>query len=173
MNTSVFDAVVRTWGCGTRRSVLRLVASTAAGAVVLGQFGVDDAAAGCVAPGKKCKSKNGGKKKCCGGAKCQGKRCACPGNAIACGKNCCQPGQLCLGEESCVNGDLTAGDICNPETPLACETGNCQCISNGEITQCTCRQEACFAFGVPCENTSQCCTGGCEGFTNTCLPIEA
>jgi hypothetical protein len=26
---------------------------------------------------------------------------------------------------------------------------------------------------VPCTNTVQCCTGGCEGFTNTCLPIEA
>jgi hypothetical protein len=171
MESSRFDDVVRSWGCGTRRSMLRLVAGTAAGALVLGQLGIDDAAAKCVAPGKKCKSKNGKKKKCCGGAKCQGKRCKCPGEAIACGKNCCKPGQICQGD-TCVNGSLEPGDLCDPDAPFACETGNCQCISDGIITQCTCRQEACFGFGVPCENTSECCTGGCEGFTNTCLPIE-
>lgn len=164
------EDLVQTWGCGTRRGVLRLVAGTAAGAVLLGRLGID-AAAKCVAPGKKCKSKKG-KRKCCGGATCQGRKCTCPGNVIACGKTCCQPGQVCQGD-TCVNGALEAGALCDPEAPLACETGNCQCISNSEITQCTCRQAACFGFGVACENTVQCCSGGCEGFTNTCLPIEA
>lgn len=168
---TAIEEMVQTQGCGTRRGVLRLVAGTAVGAVLLGRLGIDAAAAKCVAPGKKCKSKKGKKKKCCGGAKCQGKRCTCPGDAIACGKNCCKPGQVCQGD-TCVNGALEAGDFCDPDAPLACETGNCQCISNGEITQCTCRQEVCFGFGVACENTVQCCSGGCEGFTNTCLPIE-
>ncbi len=170
MDSSRFDDVVRAWGCGTRRSMLRLVAGTATGALVLGQLGIDDASAGCVAPGKKCKSKNGDKKKCCGGAKCQGKKCKCPEGAIACGKNCCKPGQICQGD-TCVNGTLEPGDHCDPDEPFACETGNCQCIPFEDDQICTCRQETCFGFGVPCENTVQCCTGGCEGFTNTCLPI--
>lgn len=172
MESSRFDTMVQAWGCSTRRSVLRLVAGTTAGALVLGQLGIDDAAAGCAAPGKKCKKKNGKKKKCCGGATCQGKKCKCPGSAIACGKNCCKPGQICQGDDTCVNGNLEPGDICDPDEPLACETGNCQCITGMGITQCTCRQDACFGNGVPCTNTVQCCTGGCEGFTNTCLPIE-
>jgi hypothetical protein len=172
MASSRRDAMVRTWGCGTRRSLLlRLVAGTTVGAAVVGRLGLEDAAAKCVAPGKKCKRKNGKKKKCCGGATCQGKKCRCPGGAKACGKSCCQPGQVCLGD-TCVNGALEPGDLCDPDAPFACETGNCQCISGMGITQCTCRQEACFGHGVPCENTSQCCTGGCEGFTNTCLPID-
>jgi hypothetical protein len=168
------DTIVQTWGCETRRSLmLRLFAGTAVGAAVLGRLGLEDAAAGCVAPGKKCKGKNGKKKKCCGGAKCQGKKCRCPGsNVVICGKNCCKPGQNCL-DGTCVNGDLAPGAICDPDRPYACKTGNCQCITLGNMTQCTCRQEACFGHGVPCDNTSQCCTGGCEGFTNTCLPIEA
>src|SRR5215204_6012403 len=95
---TAIEEMVQTRGCGTRRGVLRAVAGTAAGAVLLGRLGIDDAAAAkCVAPGKKCKSKNG-KKTCCGGAKCQGKKCTCPGDAIACGKNCCKPGQVCQGD---------------------------------------------------------------------------
>ncbi len=173
MDASRVEGMVRSWGCTSRRSVLlRLFAGTTVGAVVLGGLGLEDAAAGCVAPGKKCKGKNGKKKKCCGGAKCKGKKCKCQGNTFGCGKECCQAGQVCLGETECANGDLDTGDICDPDEPLACASGNCQCISNGEITQCTCRQVACFGNGVACDTTSQCCSGGCEGFTNTCLPIE-
>ncbi len=73
---------------------------------------------------------------------------------------------------TCVIGPLQPGDFRDPDAPLACTTGNGQCISNGEITQCTCRQEVCFAYGAPCTNTVQCCQGGREGFMNTCLPIE-
>src|ERR687890_828047 len=82
---TAIEEMVQTWGCGTRRGLLRAVVGTAAGAVLLGGLGIDAAAAKCVAPGKKCKSKNG-KKKCCGGAKCQSKKCTCPGDAIVCGK---------------------------------------------------------------------------------------
>lgn len=171
MDPRQFDSLARLWGRGTRRSVLRLIGGTTLGAALLSQIGAQPAAAKCVKPGKKCK-KNGKKLKCCGSAKCKGKKCKCTGDTFACGKTCCQPGQDCLGESLCVNGALAAGDLCDPEAPLACETGNCQCISNAEITQCTCRQEACFGNGVACETTSQCCSGGCEGFTNTCLPIS-
>ena len=60
---------------------------------------------------------------------------------IACGDACCKPGQVCQGGNTCVNGALEPGDLCNPDQPFACQTGNCQCISNAEITQCTCRKE--------------------------------
>lgn len=171
MDTTRFDTMARLFERGTRRGILRLMAGTTLGATLLAQFGAEEANAKCVKPGKKCKKKSGKKRKCCGGAKCKGKKCKCTGDTFKCGKTCCQPGQECQ-DGTCVNGSLEAGAHCDPETPLECQTGNCQCISNAEITQCTCRQAACFDFGVPCENTSQCCSGGCEGFTNTCLPIE-
>lgn len=188
MDPMRFDALARWLGRGTRRSVLQAVAGTTLGVALLGHAEPEDAAAKkkCVKPGKKCKKK-GKKLKCCGTATCSGKRCVdnapepgpepgpggCPADApLACGATCCKPGQVCQGGTTCVNGNLEPGDFCNPEEPSACETGNCQCISDGIITQCTCRQEACFGFGVACTNTVQCCTGGCEGFTLTCLPIE-
>jgi hypothetical protein len=58
---TAIEEMVQTFGCGTRRGVLRLVAGTTAGAVLLGGLGIDAAAAKCVAPGKKCKSKKGKK----------------------------------------------------------------------------------------------------------------
>ena len=59
---TAIEELVQTSGCGTRRGVLRLVAGTAAGAALLGRLGIDDAAAKCVAPGKKCKGKKGKKR---------------------------------------------------------------------------------------------------------------
>ncbi len=188
MDPTRFDAMARLLARGTRRSVLQVLAGTTLGAALLGHAESEDAFARkkkCVKPGKKCKKK-GKNLKCCGTATCSGKRCVdnapqpqpepagCPADSpLTCGEACCKPGQVCQGGNTCVNGALEPGDLCNPDQPFACQTGNCQCISNAEITQCTCRQEACFGFGVPCTNTVQCCTGGCEGFTNTCLPIEA
>jgi hypothetical protein len=201
MNPEQFDTIARVYQRGSRRQVLRLVGGTALGATVLSLVGRDEASAKCRSLGATCGKKKGkgkGKKrKCCSGATCQAGTCQCPsgtepcGNSccpsgggtpdpkpcppdapLACGAACCKPGQLCLGEAECINGDLEPGDHCNPDEPFACQTGNCQCISDGIITQCTCRQETCFGYGVPCTNTVQCCTGGCEGFTNTCLPIE-
>lgn len=199
MHPDRFDTIARIYQRGSRRHVLRLVGGTALGAALLSRIGSEEASAKCQPIGAKCGKKKGkGKKrKCCNGVTCQSGICQCPAGAIpsgdsckpsdsgtpdpktcpseaplACGAACCKPGQLCQGEAVCINGDLEPGDYCNADEPFACQTGNCQCISDGIITQCTCRQAACFGYGVPCTNTVQCCTGGCEGFTNTCLPIE-
>ena len=199
MNADRFDTFARIYQRGSRRQMLRLFGGTALGAALLSLADGSEAKAKCRSLGATCGKKKGkGKKrKCCSGSICQVGTCQCPagtvpsGNScspsndgspepkicpsdapLACGAACCKPGQLCQGETTCINGDLEPGDYCNVDEPFACQTGNCQCISDGIITQCTCRQEACFGYGVPCTNTVQCCTGGCEGFTNTCLPIE-
>jgi hypothetical protein len=171
---SRFDDVVKSWGCGTRRGLLRLMAGTAAGALVVGQLGIEDVAAKCVNPGKKCKGKDGKKEKCCGGAKCQGGRCRCKNGGTSCGKLCCQPGQVCQdgAPDVCVNGPLEPGDVCDPDKPLGCESGLCRCTEVIDVgTVCTCRQEGCFGFGTDCANTSQCCQGFCSGFDpEVCTP---
>lgn len=196
MDSNRFDAIARVFQLGSRRQALRLVGAAALGAPLLGRMNTANAKAKCRPLGATCGKKKGKgkKKKCCLGSTCQDGICQCPvgsvpsGNTcgpstdgpptcpatapLACGTACCKPGQLCQGETTCINGDLEPGDYCNLDEPFACQTGNCQCISDGIMTQCTCRQEACFGYGVPCTNTVQCCTGGCEGFTNTCLPIE-
>jgi hypothetical protein len=166
MESSKFDALTRSCETNTRRSVLRLLAGTSVGAMVLGRFGIDDAAAGCVKPGNKCKSKNGKKLKCCGGAKCKGGKCKCTNGGPACGKACCAPGQICedAASSTCVNGSLIPGDQCDPDKPLACQSGKCECFTLGDLTNCTCRQEGCFGQGVECGNTSQCCQGFCSEF---------
>jgi hypothetical protein len=167
LESSRFDDVVRTWGCSSRRSVLRLVAGTAVGTLLLGQLGIDDADAKCVAPGNKCKGKDGKKKKCCGGAKCQGGKCRCKNGGVGCGKACCAPGQLCQQGNplTCVNGPLEPGDICDPDAPLGCQSGKCVCVTVGEITACTCREEICLGLNnEECSNTADCCQGFCSEF---------
>jgi hypothetical protein len=165
VDSSRFDNLVRTWGCSSRRSVFRLMAGTAAGALMLGQLGVDDAAAGCVAPGGKCKTKDGKKKKCCGDAKCQGGKCRCKTGGPACGQACCAPGQVCqLGNPKTCVGPLDVGDVCDPDEPLACQTGNCGCTIVLDVgTVCTCREAQCFATKQQtCAETTECCDGHCS-----------
>lgn len=165
MESSRFDELAQQWGCSTRRSVFRLMAGTAAGAVVLGQLGIDDASAACVAPGKKCKGKNGKKEKCCGGAKCQGGKCRCKTGGPSCGKACCAPGQVCqLGNPKTCVGPLDVGEVCDPDVPLACKSGNCGCTFVLDVgTVCTCREKVCFATNKEtCANTSECCDGHCS-----------
>jgi hypothetical protein len=168
-----FDEVVRGWSGGTRRGLLRLLGGTAAGALLLGQLGADDVAAKCVNPGKKCKGKDGKKQKCCGGAKCQGGRCRCKTGGTSCGKVCCAPGQICLdgAPDVCV-GTLEPGDVCDPENPLACESGTCECVTLNDLTKCTCREELCGGINANCTDTSQCCKGFCSEFNQpfTCQP---
>jgi hypothetical protein len=172
LDSSRFDELVQQWGCSTRRSVFRLLAGTAAGAVVLGQMGIDDAAAACVKPGKKCKKGD----KCCGGAKCKGGKCKCTNGGATCGKACCAPGQVCedAASSTCVNGSLQPGDICDPDQPLGCASGECECVTIGENTICECRQEGCFGQGIECMNTSQCCKGFCSEFENppVCVTLD-
>jgi hypothetical protein len=152
----------------SRRTILRTAGIGALGAV-LARLGLEDAAAACKAPGKGCKQGD----KCCGGAKCRKDKCRCPKGRAECGKDCCQPGQVCQdgAPKVCVNGPLAPGDACSPKKELACASGNCECITNTEdVTVCTCRQDNCLGFGADCTNTSQCCAGGCDGFSDTCEP---
>jgi hypothetical protein len=165
VDQSRFDEVVRGWNAGTRRGLLRLVGGTTFGALLLGQFGADDAAAKCVSPGKKCKGKDGKKEKCCGSAKCQGGKCRCKTGGPACGKACCAPGQVCQlsNPKTCV-GPLAVGEVCNPDEPLGCKSGVCGCTFVLDVgTVCTCREAQCFAANAQtCLDTSECCDGHCS-----------
>jgi hypothetical protein len=156
---SRFDAVVRGWSGGTRRGLVRLLGGTAAGALLLGRLGMEEAAARCVKPDRKCK-KNGKKQKCCGGAKCKGKRCRCLGGRFGCGKNCCVPGQLCE-NGGCVNGPIPIGDACTEDQPGACTSGVCGC----NFGTCTCRDADCVGLGEACADDASCCLGACGGGT--------
>jgi hypothetical protein len=176
MDGSRFDAFTRLLGSDTRRSVLQLFTATALGGALLGASGAEDVDAKCVNPGKKCKKKNGKKKKCCGGAKCKGKKCKCTNGGVACGSTCCAPGQVCqdAGSSTCVNGPLQPGAQCDPDAPLGCQSGICSCITLEDLTSCTCRQEGCFGQNVECTQTSQCCEGFCSEFENpdSCQPFN-
>jgi hypothetical protein len=63
------------------------------------------AAAKCVKLGRTCKTKRG-KKRCCGGVTCQGKRCRCPADREPCDATCCAKGSVCDG------GTCVACDVC-------------------------------------------------------------
>lgn len=165
MDGKRFDELTAAIG-SSRRGLLRLAGIGALGAVFAG-LGLEDAAAACKKPGRPCKKGN----TCCGGATCKGKKCKCPKGRAACGKACCQSGQVCQqgAPKICVNGPKTPGASCNPNKPLECASGKCQCITNFEdVEVCTCRQDACLGLGADCTNTSQCCIGGCSGFTLKC-----
>jgi hypothetical protein len=169
---SRFDDVVKSLSGGTRRSLLRLMAGTAAGALVIGSLGLEEAAAACVKPGKKCDKKD----KCCGGAKCKGGKCKCTNGGATCGKACCAPGQICedAASSTCANGPLQPGDFCDPDQPLECQSGECECVTIGENTACECRQQGCFGQGIECTKTSQCCKGFCSEFEDppVCVTVD-
>ncbi|MDQ3695576.1 MAG: hypothetical protein M3464_18450 [Chloroflexota bacterium] len=152
----------------SRRGALRFVLAGAGGAAAL-RLGLGEAAAACRKPGKPCDKK---KHTCCGGAKCKAGMCKCKG-APACYGTCCEPGQICLNDIGCVNGPLETGDHCNPKKRFGCQSGICACISNTEIgTVCTCREHTCAHLTGLCAKTSDCCLGGCSGFTHQCEVIE-
>lgn len=169
MDGSRFDAWVRSWAATSRRGVIRLVSGGGLAALTA-KLGLEDAAAKCVSPGKKCKTKNGKKKKCCGGAKCKGKKCKCQDGTFACGKHCCIPGQLCQpssGVLTCANGSIPIQGECDPEQPGACASGVCGCGPGG----CTCRKEDCAPPGGDCSDggNPKCCDGLCfAGMPPTC-----
>lgn len=137
VDESRFDAWTRLLGTyRSRRTTLRAVAAGAL-ATALAARGGEEAAAKCVDPGKKCKSKHGKKKKCCGGAKCQGSKCKCPDGLLACGglcvdalndlQHCGQCDKACGATETCYYGHCCVEDgpkgphnlcctgfVCNP-----------------------------------------------------------
>jgi hypothetical protein len=137
MDGTHFDLISRWLAAGnSRRSTLRTLAVSALAAGI-GGLNPHDASAKCVNPGQKCKGKHGKKKKCCGGAKCQGSKCKCPGDLLACGalcvdaqsdlQHCGQCGNACGGAEICRFGHCCVktgpqgphnlcctGIVCNP-----------------------------------------------------------
>lgn len=157
MDEARFDAWIRAWGTPSRRGLLRLSAASGL-ASLLSLPVIQDAAAKCVRPGKKCKKKND-KKKCCGGAKCQGKKCVCQGGTFGCGKHCCLPGQICQNVNGVPTCKIPIGGFCDPEEPDACESGVCGCTNIG----CVCRIADCVLPGGNCEDMGSvgCCQGVC------------
>lgn len=165
MDDSRFDAIARFAGRSDRRTALRLLAAGSLGVAVL-QTVTEVADAKCVNPGGKCKRKKGKKRKCCGGATCQGKRCVCPANTTACGAFCCTTDQVCVGEGSGATCEakpqppkLKLGDACSAQDPTQCESGKCGC--NGQL--CACREANCKAPNVGCAGSLACCNGVCVG----------
>jgi hypothetical protein len=153
VDDSRFDAVARLAGQSNRRTALRLLAASGLGVAVLHTVS-EDADAKCVNPDAKCKKKNGKKRKCCGGAKCQGKRCRCQDNTSACGAFCCQSNEVCAGDVC----KLKVGEACSAQNPAQCETGKCGC--NGNL--CACREANCKAKDVACNSSLSCCNGVCS-----------
>jgi hypothetical protein len=139
MDGQRIDTMIRTLTrSGSRRAAVRALSGSAL-ATFLATFGRNDAAAKCVNPGKKCKSKgkNGKKLKCCGGVQCKGGKCRCAAGLQPCGNRCIdllsdlddcgQCGNACGGAEICYYGHCCvksgppgphhaccSGFICNP-----------------------------------------------------------
>ena len=158
MDDSRFDAIARLAGQRNRRAALQLLAASGLGVAVFRTIS-EDADAKCVNPDKKCKKKNGKKRKCCGGAKCKGKRCRCPESTLACGAFCCEANQVCVGEGDAAVCKLKLGEACSSQDPGQCETGKCGCNGNN----CACRDANCKAKDVACNGNLSCCNGVCNG----------
>jgi hypothetical protein len=168
MDGSRFDRLSKRLVNGSsRRATLRALAA-AAFATGLTRLGLAEASAKCVQIGKKCKSKHG-RKKCCGGAKCKGKKCRCPEGTIACNGEClaaeccsdadCAPDGAPGGQ--CANGTCHFPPICLGSTGH-CST-NAQCCSGSCVLPDT---EICAksAIGEPCHVDSDCISGSCVLF---------
>lgn len=163
MEHARFDGLVRTLGTSSRRETLRLLGGGAV-AAVFARFGVEDAAAACVPPGKICKKKGKPRQKCCSG-NCQGRRCVCQGQSFGCGRKCCKPGQTCQSKK-CVNGNIAVGEPCLPNLPGECASGQCGC--NGP-NLCICREADCGETTDACTGNTDCCQGVCDANSLTCI----
>jgi hypothetical protein len=138
----------------SRRVAARHLVGVAAGLLVV-HGAIDDAAARCVRPKKRCDKKQD---TCCGGAKCRGRRCRCPVNRVPCARKCCIAGQGCALGTTCLNGTKVPGDACDPDLPGECNSGKCGC--NGNL--CACREPDCVSPGQACAGSLDCCTGVCN-----------
>ena len=126
-----FDALARSCGSGTRRSVLRLLAGTGVGALVLGRLGIEDAAAACVAPGRKCKTKKGV-------------------------NGPLQPGEICDVEKplGCDSGKCVCVTV-GEQTACTCREVACE----GFATECSNTAECCQGFCSEFEDPPTCQPG--------------
>lgn len=166
MDGSKFDALVSSWTRAPRRHILRLLTAGLAASVIISRDR-QDASAKCVKIGGRCRKRNGDKnqtkaKKCCGGAKCDQKKCHCPhGKATTCSTVCCTFGQVCSPQDTCVNGANQVGDFCTVFQFKACASGVCGCESGTD--SCTCREAECLPPGGDCSvgGTGECCQGVC------------
>jgi hypothetical protein len=177
MDGARFDALVSSCTLASRRRVLKWTAASVA-AMLLASRDAEKSSAKCVKPGGRCRKRNGDKhrskaKKCCGGARCDQKKCICEGGPSSiCAGICCIPGQVCApiaGVPTCVNGSKAVGDDCSSFFHGACATGNCGCLVPG--SGCTCRQADCLPLGGDCSagSTAQCCQGKCvSDIADTC-----
>jgi hypothetical protein len=157
MNADWLDALARKLGtAATRRETVKLLMGGVP-ATVLGISVAHDASAACVKPNKK--RRKG--KKCCPGTKKKKGRCRCINGGTACGSTCCTAPQVCLptvsGGLACDIPDQQPGQVCNPEIPASCASGNCGCGP----AACTCRVEMCAAAGESCTTNSDCCESLC------------
>lgn len=154
MDDDRFDAVAKSLGRGApRRAFVRLLAGNALGAVLV-RLQVEDAAAACIAAGKRCERGD----QCCAGSSCKGGTCKCKDGLTDCGKTCkaCCVDGLRNGQESdidcgggcarCANGKACGGS--NDCRSALCDTGLCRrCSSSNECGgdangQCTCATTA-------------------------------
>jgi hypothetical protein len=152
----------------SRRLTLKAVAGGALGGL-LAALGREEAEAKCVKLGKTCKKNKGKNKKCCGGAKCKGKKCKCPIGTEECDGKCVDPGACPCpsGTEEC-NGECVepgacpcsgGTEECDGECVAACLAG----LQNRNPTNCNC----CQAAGAPpspgCAQFGPCC--------GVCVPL--
>ncbi len=151
MDGERFDALTRVLGTGgrSRRGAFRLLT----GGLVAGGLsglGPQEAAAACVAAGKKCRPGQ----RCCSGARCTGSRCACKPGRKRCGKVC---RQCCTGAD-CPSGACRKGRC----LPASCADGR----RNGDETDVDCGGSCppC-ADGKVCAGNGDCAGGHCCGGT--------
>jgi hypothetical protein len=167
-----FDALTMAIGPASRRAALRFAAG-AGFAALLTQSRLEETAARCRKPGKKCKSKGGKKRKCCGGAKCKGHTCRCPQGQIGAGEQCVTGQGTCAdGTDACVDGFATP---CNGNPSCFCQqsddsgtrcgmfAGTCgDCVSDGDC--------AAHGPGAFCLKTTPACCNPVLGTTICGVP---
>jgi hypothetical protein len=175
MDATRFDRWTRSLiAIGSRRAVTTTLVGGALSGLLM-HFGGKQAAAKCVALGKKCDKKKRREATCCEG-RCKSRRCRCRRGRQACGKRCCARGQICDGGQ-CVTGQgdcPTGADTCAGDL-FACN-GSCNCIQRfGGGTRCG---GGLSGFCGACSNDVDCADLGPGAFcavssAPACIPCDA
>jgi hypothetical protein len=194
MDAAHFDALVRTWGIGSRRDGLRwLAAGVLGGALTLRKAGETASkrkrkkkkkkrcavgsrpcAGGCISSGVCCTDSDCGAGGACANGTClclSGYK-LCQGVCIPKAFCCCTSGQTCLANGSCATACLAGNGPC-PNGHA-----NCECLSNQSVEG----PRYCTGFtdcaGLPeCASTEECQDGqycqvtGCPAPQNRCVPL--